>query len=572
MAYIEPAVNDSPGDSPAAVWSAEKVAFFAGSAANGSVVMIGDSMVANEVGVATAGTNGYSYYYHQRGIVNWMQALCGFPYNTVTLYRGLLPPDDCNQGVGGQETKDMVARFPVDVLSQSPVPPNLVWIRAGTNDIKASQTAETISTNLISMAKMAMDLGVPVIMETIWPRNNSDGNGFSAGEELIRLDVNSRLVAFGNTVPGRCIVLSLDATLIDPATGALNVNYSYDGLHPNSLGAYMVAVNNAIPAWKLISSSTKIYRTYPGDFNTTTAPYGNLLTNGAFTGTGGTASTGVTGTLPTSWRSERSAGSVITAVASIVTEADWNGNSSTFSQHVVTSVGSGADTDEYRLRPTATAITSNIVAGNWYVAEAEVKVTNATARLLRSVYLRVTDQEGDDTHVRMFSTRYTNVSVKDIFPNSDMHLVLRTPPFQLDGTTGILYYMMADFDTTVTGAVTLKWTKPVLKPIPYVPERGASGNVRVVTAAGAITVSGTDDVILVNKNVGAATSVTLPINPQKNRTVAVKDYKGDAGTNNITVTAPLSGTIDNSASNVISSNYGWRTYRAVGNGNNWYVL
>jgi len=37
-----------------------------------------------------------------------------------------------------------------------------------------------------------------------------------------------------------------------------------------------------------------------------------------------------------------------------------------------------------------------------------------------------------------------------------------------------------------------------------VPERGASVNVRVLTAAGAITVSGPGDVIVVNKNGGAA--------------------------------------------------------------------
>jgi hypothetical protein len=77
---------------------------------------------------------------------------------------------------------------------------------------------------------------------------------------------------------------------------------------------------------------------------------------------------------------------------------------------------------------------------------------------------------------------------------------------------------------------------------------------RVITAAGAITVSATTDYfICVNKTVGAATTVNLPATPATGLTFLVKDCKGDAATNNITVT-PAAGNIDGSGTYVLNIN------------------
>lgn len=61
--------------------------------------------------------------------------------------------------------------------------------------------------------------------------------------------------------------------------------------------------------------------------------------------------------------------------------------------------------------------------------------------------------------------------------------------------------------------------------------------VRVITAAGAVTVGNNDMLIAMNKTVGAATSITLPLSSAKSGQVRIVDFKGDAGTNNITVNA-----------------------------------
>lgn len=60
-------------------------------------------------------------------------------------------------------------------------------------------------------------------------------------------------------------------------------------------------------------------------------------------------------------------------------------------------------------------------------------------------------------------------------------------------------------------------------------------NYREVTAAGAITVSAADDIIGVNKTVGAATTVNLGTAAARNgKPITIKDVKGDASSNNIT--------------------------------------
>lgn len=79
---------------------------------------------------------------------------------------------------------------------------------------------------------------------------------------------------------------------------------------------------------------------------------------------------------------------------------------------------------------------------------------------------------------------------------------------------------------------------------------------RVVTAAGAVTVAATTEYfVCINKTVGAATAVNLPAAPPTGVTYLIKDCKGDAASNNITIT-PAAGNIDGSATYVLSNNFG----------------
>lgn len=57
----------------------------------------------------------------------------------------------------------------------------------------------------------------------------------------------------------------------------------------------------------------------------------------------------------------------------------------------------------------------------------------------------------------------------------------------------------------------------------------------IKTDAGDVNVSATDGLIVINKASGEATAVTLPASGDKVGPVKIVDFKGDAGTNNITV-------------------------------------
>lgn len=98
---------------------------------------------------------------------------------------------------------------------------------------------------------------------------------------------------------------------------------------------------------------------------------------------------------------------------------------------------------------------------------------------------------------------------------------------------------------------------------------GLNLKLRLVTAAGAITVTTSDYVIVVKKTLGAATTVDLPTSPTSGDTYVIKDGKGDAHTNNITL-VPASGTIDGASTFVMNTNYASKevTY----NGTEWSIL
>lgn len=95
-------------------------------------------------------------------------------------------------------------------------------------------------------------------------------------------------------------------------------------------------------------------------------------------------------------------------------------------------------------------------------------------------------------------------------------------------------------------------------------------NVVVLTAAGNYVVISTDRYVVLNKTVGAATQITLPSSATIGRIITVKDAKGDASSNNITVVPSGADTIDGAANNILNTAYAHAVYLYVGAG--WSVL
>lgn len=99
--------------------------------------------------------------------------------------------------------------------------------------------------------------------------------------------------------------------------------------------------------------------------------------------------------------------------------------------------------------------------------------------------------------------------------------------------------------------------------------------VQTVVPSGATLTTGssivmTTNILVVDKATGSATAVTLPASPEAfTLTYTVKDGKGDAATNNITIT-PSSGSIDNISSAVI--NVGFAALSFVFDGTNFWTV
>lgn len=92
--------------------------------------------------------------------------------------------------------------------------------------------------------------------------------------------------------------------------------------------------------------------------------------------------------------------------------------------------------------------------------------------------------------------------------------------------------------------------------------------VRVITAVGAVTVTIRDYIVILNKTVGAATTVNLPAGVT-GQIFIIKDGKGDAAANNITIT-PAAGNIDGAATFVMNINN--QSVMLVYNGTQWNII
>lgn len=64
---------------------------------------------------------------------------------------------------------------------------------------------------------------------------------------------------------------------------------------------------------------------------------------------------------------------------------------------------------------------------------------------------------------------------------------------------------------------------------------GSAGVVQVITAAGPVNVNPSANLVIVNQTIGAPITLNLPASASKIGKVKIVDWKGDAGTNTITV-------------------------------------
>lgn len=196
-------------------------------------------------------------------------------------------------GVNGCRTRDMVARLPDVVASQT----DIITVLAGTNDATldvttlasvAAQYAITIA-NLKTIYETLVAAGKKVVVIPILPRT-----GLTAAKLAFILAVNRWIRAYANEEiwanPNQVEVALADATryLTDNSlsfspvggTGGTTGSVMVDGLHPSPLGAQYIAlaIISAIQRWTGVIPTTPARQASYGDgASISYNPGGNIL-------------------------------------------------------------------------------------------------------------------------------------------------------------------------------------------------------------------------------------------------------------------------------------------------------
>lgn len=95
-------------------------------------------------------------------------------------------------------------------------------------------------------------------------------------------------------------------------------------------------------------------------------------------------------------------------------------------------------------------------------------------------------------------------------------------------------------------------------------------SLQIVTSGVSIILEDTVERVIINKSSPSSTEINLPLSPYFGQEVLVKDGKGDANTNKITVVPPSGQTIDGFPQIILSQNY--QSFHFLWNGTNWNVI
>ena len=136
-----------------------------------------------------------------------------------------------NAGIGGNRTGDMLSRFQTDVLGHGY---KRVVILGGTNDIWSQEVSlDRVAVNISSMAEMAKDAGMDVVLCTIPPLTPVTPANVNFTPAVTAVNAQIKQVA----EQGGYRLVDYYPSLVGRR------EYFIDGVHPNSIGyARMQAV------------------------------------------------------------------------------------------------------------------------------------------------------------------------------------------------------------------------------------------------------------------------------------------------------------------------------------------
>lgn len=206
-----------------------------------------------------------------------------------------------NNAIAGRVSSQVLANLQAECLD---LRTRWVSVMVGLNDYATGVPSATTIDNLRSIYTQCLANGSRIIAFTVTPQTTmtTGGNGNL-------MAVNKWIRDFCEATPGMLLV-DAHGVMLDPssADGVARAGITYDSTHPDSDGAWWIG--------KLLADTVRPYvKPEPRPIWGNQTLTNNALANGKCTGTGGTAGTGVSGTVAASWSvGQRSSANVTATV------------------------------------------------------------------------------------------------------------------------------------------------------------------------------------------------------------------------------------------------------------------
>lgn len=140
--------------------------------------------------------------------------------------------DVVNQGINGQRSDQIRARFDEDVVAKKPA---VVVIIAGVNDVYQGRPAQWVKQQLAAVYTRAREAGIRVVAGTIIPYNTA-----TPEQNAAMRDINEWIHAMGRGVDPGVVYVDTRAAVASPRDPDRLVS-SPDGLHPDAAGYHRMA-------------------------------------------------------------------------------------------------------------------------------------------------------------------------------------------------------------------------------------------------------------------------------------------------------------------------------------------
>ncbi len=280
----------------------------------------------------------------------------------------------------------------------------------------------------------------------------------SDGRHQAHRDVNDWIVAQAGRA--RVVVCDMTAALRDPIRSALTgvhlEPYAWavmDGVHASPRGA---AAGGAV----LSAALAQIIK--PGTYFNADPTVANLLANGRFTGTGGTANNGMSGQIASNTfvSNVSGAGQPVTGVASLEANAETGGQTCVLA---ITSSGAGAADVRNTIRFSHTNPATGFVSTDWVQAVYEIELSGAESGILVCHQATLGQSSTITSRGLGESTGSHNT---EPYPTENRRLWLATEPMLVETRTSFNPRLDLSVRADVAGSVTVRVRRAFLRVVP----------------------------------------------------------------------------------------------------------